>query len=103
MFAVVCSTSVLVAENDSAEVTGWISDRNCGAKGASTSHKECLRQCLRSGDKLVVVTDTDQKLLLVENPDAVKGYEAQHVEVVGRVDSARGIIHVEQIHTLKEK
>ena len=32
---------------------------------------------------MVVVTDSDQKVLTVENPDALKGHEGHHVAVTG--------------------
>ena len=31
----------------------------------------------------VVVTDSDQKVLTVENPEALKGHEGHHVAVTG--------------------
>ena len=34
---------------------------------------------------MVVVTDGDQKILTVDNPDALKGHEGHHVAVSGHV------------------
>ena len=46
--------------------------------------------------RMVVVTDGDQKVLAVDNPDALKGHEGHHVAVTGHatadsihVDSAK--------------
>jgi hypothetical protein len=35
---------------------------------------------------MVVVTDKDQKILTVKNPDALKGHEGHHVAVTGNVE-----------------
>ena len=102
VLALVC-VPVLASANDSADsVRGWISDVKCGAKGASASHEECLRQCLHNGDKLALVTDVDQKVLMVENPDALKGHEAHHVAVYGHVDSNKGSVRVDRVEMLDQ-
>ena len=54
-------------------VHGWVSDSKCGAKGANAKAAECTKKCLSEGAKMVVVTDGDQKVLTVENPDALTG------------------------------
>src|SRR5213083_28133 len=65
--------------DDSTTVNGYVSDSKCGAKG-------------------VVVTDEDQKVLAVDNPDTLTGHEGHHVAVTGHVmgDS----IHVESVKML---
>jgi hypothetical protein len=71
---------------DATTVNGWISDSKCGAKGANAGAEACTKKCLESGASLVVVTDKDQKVLTVKNPDALKGHEGHHVAVTGKVD-----------------
>lgn len=83
---------------DSQTVNGWISDSKCGAKGANAGAAECTKKCLAAGASMVVVTDTDQKILTVENPDALKGHEGHHVAVTGHVDGDK--IHVESAKML---
>ena len=80
----------------SATVNGWVVDDKCGAKAAHAGSEECTKKCLAAGAKMVVVTDGDQKVLAVENPDALKGHEGHHVAVTGttkgdsiHVDSAK--------------
>jgi hypothetical protein len=82
----------------STTVNGWVSDDKCGAKGANAKAEACTKKCLAAGSKVVVVTDTDQKVLAVENPDALKGHEGHHVAVTGHVmgDS----VHVESVKML---
>lgn len=67
----------------SSTVNGWVSDDKCGAKGANAKAEACTKKCLDGGAKMVVVTDGDQKVLAVENPDALKGHEGHHVAVTG--------------------
>jgi hypothetical protein len=66
-------------------VKGWVSDAKCGAKGANAGAEGCTKKCLAAGEKMVVVTDGDQKVLSVDNPDALKGHEGHHVAVSGQV------------------
>jgi hypothetical protein len=83
---------------DATTVNGWIADSKCGAKGANAAAAECTKKCLAAGAKMVVVTDSDQKVLTVDNPDALKGHEGHHVAVTGQVmgDS----IHVQSVKML---
>jgi hypothetical protein len=79
-------------------VNGWVTDSQCGAKGANAGAAECTKKCLDKGAKIVVVTDTDQKVLTVDNPDALKGHEGHHVAVTGHVNGDS--IHVESAKML---
>jgi hypothetical protein len=83
---------------DAQTVNGWVSDSKCGAKGANANAAECTKKCLASGASMVVVTDGDQKVLMVDNPDALKGHEGHHVAVTGHVDGDK--IHVESAKML---
>ena len=76
-------------------VSGYVSDSQCGAKGASEKHADCMKKCLSKGAKAVIVTDKDQKVLTVDNPDAVKGHEGHHVSVMGTVSG--DTIHIDSL------
>jgi hypothetical protein len=82
----------------SATVKGWVVDDKCGAKGANAAGEACTKKCLASGAKMVVVTDGDQKVLMVDNPDALKGHEGHHMAITGteKGDS----IHVDSMKML---
>jgi len=82
----------------SATVKGWVTDDKCGAKGANEKAEACTKKCLASGAKMVVVTDGDQKVLMVDNPDALKGHEGHHVAVTGAVKGDS--IHVDSAKML---
>jgi hypothetical protein len=79
----------------SATVNGWITDAKCGAKGANAKAAECTKKCIKEGAKMVVVTDGDQKVLTVDNPDALTGHEGHHVAVTGKVSGES--IHVDSV------
>ena len=49
------------------------------------NHKGCAKKCIEGGQKMVVVTDKDQKVLTVSNPDALKDHIGHHVAVTGEV------------------
>jgi len=90
---------VSAADKDKSEtVNGWVADSKCGAKGANAGAEACTKKCLAAGEKMVVVTDTDQKVLTVENPGALKGHEGHHVAVTGHVSGDS--IHVESAKML---
>jgi hypothetical protein len=43
------------------------------------------------------VSDKDNKKYKVDNPDALKGHEGQHVAVIVRVDPDTGDLHIMQV------
>jgi hypothetical protein len=82
----------------SSTVNGWVVDDKCGAKGANAKGEACTKKCLAAGAKMVIVTDGDQKILMVENPDALKGHEGHHIAATGHVGADS--IHVESAKML---
>ena len=82
----------------STTVNGWVSDDKCGAKGANAGAEACTKKCLAAGAKMVIVTDKEQKILAVENPDALKGHEGHHIAATGHVSGDS--IHVESAKML---
>src|ERR1700691_4492404 len=77
----------------SATVNGWVSDDKCGAKGANDKAEACTKKCLDKGAKMVIVTDKDQKVLMVDNPDALQAHVGHHIAVTGEVKGDN--IHVD--------
>jgi hypothetical protein len=82
----------------STTVNGWVADDKCGAKGANAGAEACTKKCLAAGAKMVIVTDKDQKVLAVDNPDALKGHEGHHIAVTGEVKGDS--IHVDSAKML---
>jgi len=83
---------------DNTTVNGYVSDSKCGAKGANAKAAECTKKCIKEGAKMVVVTDGDQKVLTVDNPEKLEGHEGHHVAVTGQVTGES--VHVESVKML---
>jgi putative cell wall-binding protein len=101
ILVVLCVAFMMVGVSfaaDATTVNGYVSDSKCGAKGANAGAAECTKKCLQSGAKMVVVTDGDQKVLTVDNPDKLTGHEGHHVAVTGSVKGDS--IHVDSVKML---
>jgi hypothetical protein len=98
----VCAFVVSVASvsfaGDAQTVNGWISDSKCGVKGANEGAEACTKKCIAAGASPVVVSDADQKVLTVDNPEALKEHYGHHVAVTGHIDGDK--IHVESVKML---
>ena len=95
-----CGMSVLAVAKDKSW-DGWISDSKCGAKGANASHEQCAKKCIGEGAKPVFVSDTDQKVTPLQNPDAVKDHIGHHVQISGDM-TKDGMLHVESVKMLSQ-
>jgi|SRR5579859_4418654 hypothetical protein len=101
ILVVLCVAFMMVGVSfaaDASTVNGYVSDSKCGAKGANAGAAECTKKCLQAGAKMVVVTDGDQKVLTVDNPDKLTGHEGHHVAVTGKVKGDS--IHVDSVKML---
>ncbi len=81
---------------DASTVNGYVTDSKCGAKGKTNA--ECAKKCMEKGAKVVVVTDNDDKVLTVDNPDALTEHVGHHVAVTGKVSGDS--IHVDSVKML---
>lgn len=67
--------------------TGYISDSDCGAKGANEKHVACATKCVNEkGAKYVFVNDADHKVYAIDAQDKVVAHAGHHVTVTGSVD-----------------
>ena len=69
--------------------TGWISDSQCGVKGANdkAGTAECTVKCVKEhGAKYVFVNDADKKVYVVDAQDKVAPHAGHHVTVKGTVE-----------------
>ncbi|PYT82082.1 MAG: hypothetical protein DMG40_07185 [Acidobacteria bacterium] len=68
-------------------MTGWISDSQCGVKGANAKAGECTTKCVKEhGAKYVFVNDADKKVYVVDAQDKVAEHAGHHVTVKGTVE-----------------
>jgi triosephosphate isomerase len=64
--------------------TGWISDSQCGVKGANAKAGECTTKCVKEhGAKYVFVNDADKKVYAIDDQDKVAAHAGHHVTVTG--------------------
>lgn len=66
--------------------TGWITDENCGAKGAKAEHADCTKKCADDGAKLVFYNAADEKIYKLDNQDLAAKHIGHQVVVQGDVD-----------------
>ena len=114
-FLLGCSLTALVslsAQQKSTPRTGWISDESCAALHTKPGRADCVQKCWRGGASIghpewkpqravfvadKITPDKDHTIWIVENPEAVKDFPAQHVQLAGKFDSAKKFVHVEKI------
>jgi hypothetical protein len=96
--AFACLTTASLAEDK--PMNGYVTDAKCAAKGGSAAHADCAKKCAGMGEKLVFVSDSDKKVMNVDNQDALKGHEGHHVAVTGKVEN--GTLHVDKVAMLEE-
>jgi hypothetical protein len=110
VFLLVCSLIVLgsvSAQQRGASRAGWISDESCGTQHMKPGGADCVQKCWRGGasvghpewkpQRAVFIADDDQGIWIVENPDAVRNFPAEHVVLAGKFDSAKKTILIEKI------
>jgi len=83
-----CSAGALTMAADGSW-TGWISDSQCGVKGANdkAGTAECTTKCVKEhGAKYVFVNDADKKSLRIGRAGQGSRARRHHVTVKGSVD-----------------
>lgn len=87
------------------KMVGWIGDQRCSAKVAqagtvSASDVKCIKACLERGEKVVFINQKEKSVVLISNPEAVKGHEGDHVTVTGSIID--DMLHVDSVTTAVE-
>jgi hypothetical protein len=100
------------AQQETASRSGWISDEACAAQHTKPGRADCVQKCWRGGASIghpewkpqravfvadKITPDNDHAIWIIENPEAVKDFPAQHVQLSGRFDPAKKTLHVEKI------
>ena len=92
-------TATAVDTEKAVTVKGWVSDTMCAAKG----DKKCAnKDHLKQGAKLALVTDGDNKIWTVENPDKLAEHQGHYVPVKGVANAEAATIKVETASALPE-
>ena len=74
-----------------------------GHEGSASHSKKASIKGTISEDGKSIVSDTDGKSWTIANPDAVKGHEGHHVQIMGTSDATTGQIEVASVKMLKSE
>jgi hypothetical protein len=74
LLTLVLVIAAVAKEGTGKAVNGWVTDSKCGVKGANAKGIECTKKCLAAGEKMAFVPDGTQDVLIVDNPDSLKGH-----------------------------
>jgi hypothetical protein len=89
VYSLVLMLFVMSVSAFAADVTGFIADAKCGAKmgakAASEKHANCAANCIKGGQKAVLVTE-DGKVYAIANQEKVTDHAGHKVTVTGKVD-----------------
>jgi hypothetical protein len=94
-----CTMSVLAFAKDQTWA-GWISDSKCGVNGANAGHMACAKKCIAEGAKPVFVSDSEQKIIPVANPEMLRDHVGEHVKLVGTMSN--GSVHVDKVDMMSQ-
>jgi pentapeptide MXKDX repeat protein len=78
---------------------GWVSDSECAAHG----EKKCGdKKHLAQGAKLVIVTDGDNAIWTVSNPEKLAEHQGHYVQIKATKDSEKRTVNVQEVKMLKQ-
>jgi hypothetical protein len=84
-------------QNDSQTSQGQQSQSQTSANQNQANSKNDQMSGKVSSNGKTFTNDSDSKKYKVNNPDALKGYEDQHVAVIVHVDPDTGTLHIIQV------
>ncbi len=93
---------VVVAVAKDMAVNGWVVDAKCGRQDGERRRRACAKKCIGAGEKVAFVPDGTQDVLIVDNPDSLKGHAGHHVTVTGSTDKDKKTIHVDSVKMMAE-
>lgn len=87
---------------DTGSWSGWITDTDCGAKGASASHAACAAKCVKDkGAKYALYNPSDKSTWVLSDQDGAAKMAGKMVTVKGTADAAKKTITVASIEEKK--
>ena len=81
--AVAVVMSLFAMSAMAAELTGYISDAKCGAKGSSAEHAKCAESCVKGGSAAVFVSDG--KVYKIDDQAKVQDHVGHKVTISGKM------------------
>ena len=82
---------------DQVTITGWLTETECGAKGAKEGHAECAQKCVKEkGAKWAIYNPEDKSLWILT--DQTKGPEmlGKKIMVKGTTDKTKKEVKVSE-------
>src|SRR5512143_588466 len=84
--------------------TGFITDTQCGAKGAKAGHADCAAKCVKEhGAKYALYTAADQKVWVLSNQADAAKMAGKEVTVKGKADKEKMTIEVASMEPAASK
>jgi len=83
---VVAILPLAAGAGEGGEWTGWITDANCGAKGANAEHKACALRCHERGEAFVFYNNADEKLYQLSDQEMAAEHLGHEVTVHGELE-----------------
>lgn len=94
------TSSVISAEekkDDQVVVTGWVTDTDCGAKGAKEGHAECAAKCVKEKGAKWAIYDPDTKTMwVITDQEKGPGMAGKKVKAKGTVDKQKKEMQVSE-------
>jgi hypothetical protein len=83
--------------------TGFVTDTDCGAKGAKADHAACAAKCVKEhGAKYALYTPADKQVWVLSNQDEAAKMAGQEVTVKGKADKEKMSIEVASMEAAKK-
>jgi hypothetical protein len=83
LMRIVLVLSLFAVTSFAAEMTGYISDSKCGAKGEKDAHADCAVKCVKGGAAPVFVSDG--KVYKIDDAAKVQDHIGHKVTITGEV------------------
>ena len=83
--------------------TGWVTDENCGAKGANAEHKGCAESCVKRGARWALYNPADKETYILSNQKDAAAMAGQEVTVKGKLDKETKTIEVTSMEAAAKK
>jgi hypothetical protein len=83
VLAFVLMLSLFAVTTLAAEMTGYVSDSKCGAKGEKDAHADCAVKCVKGGAAPVFVSDG--KVYKIDDAAKVQDHVGHKVTITGEV------------------
>jgi hypothetical protein len=83
--------------------TGYVTDTDCGAKGAKAEHAACAAKCVKEhGAKYALYTAADKQVWVLSNQEEAGKMAGKEVTVTGKADKEKMTIEVASMEAAKK-